>query len=119
MNIGLQVLRAKIRGFQAASISINKRIHKSSGQHRHRLRCEKRMLGDYYRDHLIAYCLLRNVQYEKIEKCSKANKPNINRIFELIKMHGRSLNHTFTIEKLTNVLHNDRHEMTPEKMVVQ
>lgn len=88
MYIGLQVLRAKIRGFQSAGETIHKRIFGSKGPKRDRLWCEKRLLGNYNREHLIAYGLLRGVPYERIEKCAKTNKPNVQRVFELIQAHG-------------------------------
>lgn len=88
MYIGLQVLRAKIRGFQSAGTSIHNRIRKAKGPKRNELWNEKRRLGDYNREHLIAYGLLRGVPYGSIEKCAEENKPNAERVFELMKLHG-------------------------------
>lgn len=88
MYVGLQALRAKIRGFQAAGLSISHKITKTKGLQRHRLWSEKRQLGLYNRDHLIAYGLLRGLSYERIERCAKNNAPNPTKIFELIKAHG-------------------------------
>ena len=88
MITNLQVLRAKIRGLQAEGASIHARIRKAHGPKRNKLWNEKRALGNHCREHLIAYGLLRNVPYEKIERCAKQNRPNVVRVFELMKAHG-------------------------------
>lgn len=88
MQIGLQVLRAKIRGLQAAGISLHNRIRKAKGPKRNELWNEKRRLGCYNREHLIAYGLLRGVPYGRIERCAEENRPDAARVFELMRAHG-------------------------------
>jgi hypothetical protein len=88
MQIGLQVLRAKIRGLQAAGTSLHNRIRKAKGPKRNELWNEKRRLGCYNREHLIAYGLLRGVPYRSIERCAKENRPDAQRVFELMRTHG-------------------------------
>lgn len=97
MYMGLQLLRAKIRGLQVAGISIHVRIRKASGLKRNKLWFEKRVLGSYNRQNLIAYGLLRGISYEKIEKCSEKNKPAAEKIFNIMKTHADWQ----TAEKLT------------------
>jgi hypothetical protein len=105
MNIGLQVLRAKIIGFQSVGISIKNQISKSAGLKRDKLWQRKRALGCYNREHLIAYGLLRGVPYEKIEnKCAKYNKPNVDKIYVLIKQHGGWKAQELTPEKMLALL---------------
>lgn len=87
-HIGLQVLRAKVRGLQAAGISIHNHIRKSQGPKRNKLWNKKRSLGYHSREHLIAYGLLRGIPYERIERCAGNNTPNASRVFELMKEHG-------------------------------
>jgi len=105
MYIGLQVLRAKIIGLQSVGISFKNRISKSSGPKRNNLWCEKRALGCYSREHLIAYGLLRGVSYERIEKCAEQNRPNVDKILSLINQHGdyRAIRE-FTPEKVKSLL---------------
>lgn len=86
--IGLDVLRAKIRGFQAAGETIAHWIKKVSGKQRWSSWDEKRRLGRYNREHLIAYGLLRGVPYARIERCAKGNAPNAAKILELMKAHA-------------------------------
>lgn len=92
-HIGLQVLRAKIRGLYATGLSLQKEITKTysdpfAGPRRQQLRQQKRSLGVYTREHLIAYGLLRGIPYEYIERCSANNLPNVKRVNELIKQHS-------------------------------
>lgn len=88
MYIGIQVLRAKIRGMHAAGSSIRLRIKKSSGKKRSRLWDEKRELGYHTRYHLIAYGLLRGISYTRIERCARGCEPSANKVLELMKAHG-------------------------------
>lgn len=88
MYIGLQVLRAKIRGFQSAGESIHHKISTAKGLRRQGLWHQKRYLGSFNREHLIAYGLLRGISYERIERCSEENKPNAEKILELMKQHS-------------------------------
>jgi hypothetical protein len=104
-HIGLKVLRAKIRGFQSAGESIRHRIKKTKGLKRHTLWVEKRDLGSYNREHLIAYGLLKGVPYERIERCAENNGPDAKKVFELMLQHGsweqvRSL----TLEKVKTII---------------
>jgi hypothetical protein len=114
MNTGLQVLRAKIRGLQAAGISIHNRIRKAKGLKRNRLWDEKRCLGGYNREHLIAYGLLRGVPYERIERCAKENRPNVTRVFELMKAHSDwSVTRQLTVGKVKELLTPISNTTTP------
>lgn len=105
MYTGLQVLRAKIRGLQAAGISIHNRIRKAKGPKRNKLWDEKRHLGGYNREHLIAYGLLRGIPYARIEKCSENNRPDPQRVFELVQAHADwKAKREFTLEKVKELL---------------
>ena len=104
-HIGLQVLRAKVRGLQAAGITLHSRIRKAKGPKRNELWNEKRRLGCYNREHLIAYGLLRGIPYGSIERCAKDNKPNAERVFELMKAHGDwKVARELTVEKVQELL---------------
>lgn len=70
MNIRLRVLKAKIRGLEAEGRSIRAQITRSSGARKAALWQRKRDLGNHTRAHLIAYAILRNVPYEKVERNS-------------------------------------------------
>lgn len=87
-QFGLQILRAKIRGFHVAGLSLQHRISRSQGERRMQLRLKKRRLGHSAREHLIAYGFLRGIPYEKIERCAWENKPVARNIFELAKLHA-------------------------------
>lgn len=73
-HIGLQVLRAKLRGFQAAGMTITSRISTSEKERKNKLWDEKRRLGWFARHHFVAYGLLRGVPYISIERCGMFNK---------------------------------------------
>jgi hypothetical protein len=88
-HIGLQVLRAKIRGFHAAGATIASRISKSQKEHKNRLWDEKRLLGRHCRHHLIAYGLLRGIPYAHIERCAPNNRPDPKAILEIVSAHNR------------------------------
>lgn len=105
MFTGIQVLRAKVRGLQAAGVSIHNRIRKAKGPKRNKLWDDKRVLGWTSREHLIAYGLMRGVPYGKIERCAKGNQPNANVVFELMKTHADwKLARELTIEKVRELL---------------
>lgn len=87
-NIKLLALKAKVCGFQHTGQWLHSRITKSSGDNRHRLWNNKRSLGEHTREHLIAYGLLRNVPYERIEgRCAKDNQPNPRAVQSVIHAH--------------------------------
>lgn len=48
----------------------------------------KRQLGTVCRHHLIAYGLLRNIPYERIERCAENNKPNAEQVLAIIQLHA-------------------------------
>lgn len=105
MYIGIQVLRGKIRGLQAAGETIHHRIKKCSGLFRNNLWNEKRCLGSYNRAHLVAYGILRGVPYDRIERCAPLNKPNPQMIFELVQLHGDwKQRRELTLEKVKSLL---------------
>lgn len=87
-HIGLQTLRAKIRGLQATGSTIHRRISKSEKERRHKLWQLKRELGDHCRYHLIAYAILRGVTYDKVERCSERNRPNPQRVLDIVVAHA-------------------------------
>lgn len=86
--IGLQVLRAKIRGFQATGSTISSRISKSEKERKNRLWNEKRALGRHCRNHLVAYGLLRGVRYDQVEKCAPNNKLNPETVLAIMEIHN-------------------------------
>jgi hypothetical protein len=85
--IGLQVLKAKIRGFQATGATISSRISKSEKERKNRLWNEKRRLGLHCRYHLVAYGLLRGVRYDQIERCAPNNKLNPQAVLDIMLAH--------------------------------
>ena len=86
--IGLQVLRAKIRGFQATGTTISSRISKSEKERKNRLWNEKRRLGVHCRAHLVAYGLLRGVPYDQIERCAPNNKLSPQVVLDIMTAHN-------------------------------
>jgi hypothetical protein len=70
MDMNMRVLKSKIRGLEAESAWIRRRINKTSGPRRNEYWQMKRELGLKTRAYLVAYGLLRGTSYEKIE-----NKP--------------------------------------------
>jgi hypothetical protein len=87
-NIGLQVLKAKLRGFHAAGHSISRRISKSEKERKNRLWDNKRSLGTHCRYHLVAYGLLRGVPYHQIEQCAPSNKLNPQAVLDIMLAHA-------------------------------
>lgn len=87
-SIGLQVLRAKLRGFHAAGSTISSRISKSEKERKNRLWDAKRQLGTHCRHHLVAYGLLRGVPYHQIERCAPNNKPNAQVVLDIMLAHA-------------------------------
>ncbi len=105
MFTGIQVLRAKVRGLQAAGVSIHNRIRKAKGPKRNKLWDDKRRLGSFSREHLIAYGLIRGVPYDRIERCAKGNHPNAMVVFELMKSHADwKMARELTLEKVVELL---------------
>jgi len=86
--IGLQVLRAKIRGFQCAGSTIASRISKTEKERKNRLWNEKRALGNHCRAHLVAYGLLRGVPYGQIEQPAENNKLNPQVVLDIMTAHN-------------------------------
>lgn len=87
-NTKLLALKAKVCGFQHVGQRLRSRITRTNGDVRHALWNRKRDLGDHARVHLIAYGLLRNVPYERIEgRCAKENKPNPAAVQSVIHAH--------------------------------
>ena len=87
--IGLQVLRAKIRGFQSSGSTISSRITRSEKERKNRLWNQKRALGVHCRAHLVAYGLLRGVPYDQIERCAPNNKLNPQVVLDIMLAHNR------------------------------
>jgi hypothetical protein len=109
-HIGLQVLRAKIRGFQAAGSTISSRISKAEKERKNRLWNEKRLLGVHCRHHLVAYGLLRGVPYDQIERCASNNKLDPQKVLAIVLAHngwdpkrGMLVFDLATVEKLLTV----------------
>lgn len=86
--IGLQVLRAKIRGFQSTGATISARITKSEKDRKNRLWNQKRALGSHCRAHLVAYGLLRGVPYDQIERCAPNNKLSPKVVLAIMEAHN-------------------------------
>ncbi len=104
-HIGLQVLRAKLRGFHGAGATITHRISKSQRERKSQLWNTKRSLGTVCRHHLIAYGLLRGVCYERIEKCAENNRPNPQLILEIMLVHADwSQKRDLNLEKVRELL---------------
>ena len=113
-HIGLQVLRAKIRGFQVASETLGRRAKQSSGDKRHRYHLMQRDLGAKCRLHLIAYGLLRSISYERIEKCDANNPPDAKRIHELMQEHADwRQRQALTLPSVTSMLTTSSTESSP------
>lgn len=88
MKTELLVLKSKLCGLEHTSRKFRRRIAKSAGDKRWALRFRKMCLGAYTREHLIAYGLLREVPYEKMEAhCAKGNEPNAKAVLEIIQSH--------------------------------
>ena len=87
-TIGLQALRAKIRGFHASGSTISSRISKAHKEKKNRLWELKRALGTECRHHLIAYGLLRGVPYHEIERCAPNNRPNAREVLAIMQAHN-------------------------------
>lgn len=108
MNIELQALRAKVRGFHVAGRSLGNRIRKSKGKRRESLWRQKRQLGESARNHLIAYTLLLGRNYDITEKCCESNRPNTSAILKIIKEHASwSLAQIITEEDLRKVFNGE------------
>lgn len=100
-NIGLQVLRAKIRGFHATGVTISHRISLSKKERKSHLWDKKRLLGNHCRYHLVAYGLLRGVPYHQIERCAQANQLDLVYLQQVMQAHGGT---TWTLEKVKALL---------------
>lgn len=87
-TIGLQALRAKIRGFHVAGSTFSSRIGKAKREKKERLWNLKRALGNECRSHLIAYGLLRGVPYHEIERCAPNNRPNAREVLSIMLAHN-------------------------------
>src|SRR5665213_3127320 len=84
----LQVLRAKVRGFEVTGRTIASRIHKSEGVRKNQLWNQKRQLGRICRHHLVAYGLLKGVQYSEIERCHPNNPLSPKFILAILEEHN-------------------------------
>ena len=88
-HTGLQVLRAKLRGFHAAGSTLSSRISTSHKERKSRLWNQKRSLGVHCRYHLVAYGLLRGVPYHQIERCAPTNRLDPKRLLAIIEEHNQ------------------------------
>ena len=106
--IGLQVLRAKLRGFGDTGASITSRISKSEKERKHSLWNQKRLLGKHCRYHLVAYGLLRGLPYEQIERCAENNRLDPQLVLDIILQHNgwsKQLGYVkYDLEKVTVLL---------------
>lgn len=92
MYIGIQVLKAKVRGFYAEGATIRRQFSRATGKKRELLWQRKRALGNACRLHLIALGLLRGNSYESMEaRCDPRNAPDVSMITMLIKEHSSGL----------------------------
>ena len=106
-SLGLQVLRAKLRGFHAAGASITHRISKSEKERKNKLWERKRALGTVCRHHLIAYGLLRDIPYTRIERCAENNRPSPTTVFRIMLEHSNEylrMSKGLTLEKVQLLL---------------
>jgi hypothetical protein len=116
-NIGLQVLRAKIRGFHSAGVSLSSRISKSKKARKQRLWQAKRELGTHCRHHLVAYGLLRGVPYDRIEKCSKNNPLNTSNLLKIMVDHATmKQKQALDLHMVEGLLDIEGHTMAQEKV---
>ena len=86
-SIQLQVLRAKIRGFEVSGRTIATRIHKSEGVRKNQLWNQKRQLGRICRHHLVAYGLLRGIPYSELERCHPNNTLSPKLVLAILQEH--------------------------------
>lgn len=86
-HIGLQILRAKVRGFHVTGTTLQSRISKAKGAKKSKLWELKHRLGNQARYHLVAYGLLRGVPYDRIERCDPNNKLNPEKLLEIMVAH--------------------------------
>lgn len=104
-HFGLQVLRAKIRGFQVTGSSITARIAKSHKERKHRLWNKKRELGTQCRYHHVAYGLLRGVPYLSIERCAPNNRLDPQKLLDVMLQHADfSQKRSLTLESVKEML---------------
>jgi len=87
MDIKLQLLKVKIRGFHATGQSIAHRISKVERERKTKLWEQKRLLGWHSRHHQVAYGLLRGIPYSKIERCAEHNGLNASMILSIMLEH--------------------------------
>lgn len=87
-SLGLQVLRAKVRGFHVTGSLITQRISRSKLDKKHNLWNAKRAIGNHARHHMIAYGFLRGISYERIEKCAINNQPNPQVVLDIMLAHA-------------------------------
>lgn len=106
MNVGLAALRAKIAGFHVTGARFRKNILKSTGLRRSRWWYAKRAVGVYCRYHMIAYGLLRGIPYERIERCGEHNRPDAQKVYDVLKQHvwGWEQERQWTLEAVQTAL---------------
>ena len=85
---GLRALRAKVRGFQAEGVSIQKKISAATGLYKASLWDMKRALGGEQRYYLLAYGLLRGLKYQQIESNAR-RLPDPKRLLDVVLEHDR------------------------------
>jgi hypothetical protein len=103
-SVELLSLQAKVRGFQAQGTTVRQHISRSHGTKKCDLWQLKRSLGNNAREHLVAYCLLRGVPYEKVEKCPKT-LPDAKRVLNIMQEHASyAERRKLTLEKVENLL---------------
>ena len=85
---GLKALRAKVRGFQAEGVSIQKKISVAHGPNKASLWDMKRALGGEQRYYLLAYGLLRGLKYAQLESNTRC-LPDPNRLLTVVREHDR------------------------------
>lgn len=86
---GMISLKAKIRGFELVSKAIRNEALKKSGSIRSDLKLKKRHLGSDCRHHLIAYALLRGIEFKRLERrCHDGNDVSHEKILKIIEEHS-------------------------------
>lgn len=72
----IETLRASIAANVGESLALNRRIHATKGPDRADARHDKRSLGARTRALLLAYALLRDVPYLRVESARTRERPN-------------------------------------------
>lgn len=106
MKSEIVLLKSKLCGFEHTARQLNKKANKLKGDKKVHVKLIKRELSLQAREHLIAYALLRFKPYQLIEqKCNENNKPNPQKVLDVIHQHINAWNRReWTLEKVKSLL---------------